>query len=546
MISSVDNALSQRTEQEVVAVLVHMAKLLRTRNWLCSPLLRLPTEVIIHILSFVMTGLAPSSHCHPWKPVQLICHRIRRIMCDAVELWWGIDCRYTRTAHFILARSEWDPQLIFTDLRCMEEERLAVIEKTLNYWRDKQRFKGHRLQTFKFYGSQFNIDNFSWIFERPLLRLESLTIKIIDAIEEDEISILLYPVTLELPVDADMPLKVLDLRNVTIPWSSHPHLFSRLRELRLSFRDCFEIVTIPEDELFGVLGASPQLEHLSLLQVGHEVPVRDGRLLPPKRTLKLTNLASLCLDNDPMVVKYVLSYMDLPVIHSLEIRSLISSDLAHTPIDLFFPDDRLSSRLFPNPRTLAIKTVGRGRDASIEIEIGGVGLRLDFPLGEGERGRNIVMSCIPNLVPPSVTALKLEYTTLEERGWRDFFMSHPQVRSIECTEFSRMPISREFWKGLSPAGEGGAGVPCPELESISIVVSYCRKIAFTPISNCLRDRQAVGFKLRNLKLMGSYGSLADMEGFHEEFTPLVEVAEAKTDGYRTLVRPFLTLLLGVC
>ena len=51
------------------------------------------------------------------------------------------------------------------------------------------------------------------------------------------------------------------------------------------------------------------------------------------------------------------------------------------------------------------------------------------------------MSCIPQLVLPSVIRLKLEPTDLEEQGWRDFFASHPQVRSIEYWQHSWVPAS---------------------------------------------------------------------------------------------------------
>ena len=49
-------------------------------------------------------------------------------------------------------------------------------------------------------------------------------------------------------------------------------------------------MTILEAELFGILDASPQLEHLSLLRVRNEVPVRDGKPPSPKRILKFQNL----------------------------------------------------------------------------------------------------------------------------------------------------------------------------------------------------------------------------------------------------------------
>ena len=67
------------TENEVAAVLIHLKKLLRLKNWLRSPFLRLPTEIIIHILSYVMED---AEHSSVWWSVFSTCH----IMCVATEL----------------------------------------------------------------------------------------------------------------------------------------------------------------------------------------------------------------------------------------------------------------------------------------------------------------------------------------------------------------------------------------------------------------------------------------------------------------------------
>lgn len=61
------------------------------------------------------------------------------------------------------------------------------------------------------------------------------------------------PVTLQLPTD--MPLRVLDLRNTTLRWSSSP--FAGLKELHLDFTSCDPTVEISEDALFEILGVSP-------------------------------------------------------------------------------------------------------------------------------------------------------------------------------------------------------------------------------------------------------------------------------------------------
>ena len=76
-----------------------------------------------------------------------------------------------------------------------------------------------------------------------------------------------------------------------------------------------------------------------------------------------------------MVVNHTLKFMDLPVINSLKIRSFISPDVAQTTISLFFPDDHLPVRLFPNPLTFVVRPIDEEFVSSIEAEIGSVTLR---------------------------------------------------------------------------------------------------------------------------------------------------------------------------
>ena len=523
MTRSTDNELSQKTEREVTAALSHLRKLLRIRNRLRSPLLKLPTETIIRILSLIMAGLDSYFYTGFWWSIYGTCHRIHDIMCSATELWWRVDWAQPRTAHFILARSKGNPRVIVSDLCSVFDEKLVATERILDLWRDKRGFRGHRLHDLEFFGSPSSFDHFSWILERPLPRVTRLKLHVTESVEDEIVFDLPNPVALELPMG--IPLQVLDLRNVTLSWPSQSHLFNGLRELQLNFKDCDPVVVIPENELFGIFEASPQLERLSLVRVGHDVPVRNGEPLRPRRVIQFPNLVSLTLDNDPVVIKYTLAYMGLPVITSLSIRSFVSWDMAQTLKTRLFPDDRLPVRLFPNPPTFAVRAIDvEEPDTSIEIDIGSIKLRFDFPLGQGERGRGVVMSCIPSLVPSSITALDLEYTQLTERGWRDFLTLHPEVRSIECTVFHRMPVSRTLWDALSPAGED-AGIVCPKLESI-FILSYPRDVVFTPLSDCLRNRQAAGFKLTRLRVGNHRQLITDMDGFHEEFGPLVDIVEA--------------------
>ena len=544
MAPSVNDAALEETEKRTTAMLVHLRKLLRVRNRLCSPLLRLPTETILRILSFFMAELDSYYIYSPiWGPICSTCHRIREIMCGATELWWKVDCTRGGAADIAFMRSRGNPRVMVSKFGLGScDWQVAKSEMVLDNWRDERRFRGNRLHTLEFTGIPSIFAHFSWILERPLPLLERLKINVAESDDEDYYTDITDPVPIELPTG--MSLQVLDLRNAVLPWSSLR--FTGLRELHLNFRDCHPAITIAEDELFGIFDASPQLERLSLVEVGHELPIIDGQLLPPRRILQFPNLTFLKLDNDPVVVKYTLEYMGLPVITSLEIRSFVPWGIARNP-KLLFPDDRLPARLFPKPPTFAVGTTGNeAPDTSMGIEIGGIKIRLDFPPGDGNAGTSAVMSGISQLVPPSITALKLDCTQLDEEGWRAFFASHPEVRSIECTEWCGIPVSSSLWDALSPAGEGDAGIPCPKLESISIG-SHTGKIGSTPLVNCLGNRQTAGFKLRHLKINDHIRRMS--RRYTEELAPLVEVVETNTptdQEHRERVSLISTDELSVC
>ena len=501
-------------------MLTHQRRLLRVENQLRSPLLRLPTETIIRILSFVMGNWG--DRFYPWRSIYFTCHRICEIMRGATELWWKADLTRARIAHFTLIRSKGAPQVFTFDFRMMTHEQMVETEMMLNHWRDEQLFGGSRLHTLEFIGPPSRFNHFSWVLKSPLPHVRHLRIHITESNgdDDDDLGVVFDSQELvRLGLPTEMPLEVLDLRNIVLSWPSN-HTYNGLRELHLDLRDCDPSI-FPGDELFGILDASPRLERLSLLWVGHDIVVENSEILSPRRILRFPNLVSLTMDQGPFFIKYILEHTDLPVIASLDIRTFVSPSMVQNLQDLLFPDDRLPVRLFPNPPEFSARTVSMEESSnSIQIEIGSVKIRLNFHFGQGERGRDAVMSCIPSLVPLSVISLNLEYTELSEREWRDFFTSRPGVRSIECCGRG---VSRSLWDALLPVGEG-IGIPCPSLESIS-VVSYTNDVVFTPLSDCLRHRQAAGFKLKRLKMDNRHRLVANMDGFHEEFDPLVEVVE---------------------
>ena len=517
----------KKTEDEVAGVLLHLKKLLRIRNSLRSPLLWLPTETIIHIISYTMKDMGYSS---VWRAIFGTCHRIHWIMLITTELWWEINCTWARAARIAFARSKGSPQAIVADLQPWDYWRNEKARKALDYWRDKRVLRGHRLRTLELCGEPSDIVHFSWIFERPLPRLHYLKIhflRTIDDNDDEEELPMPDPVALQLPVD--LPLRVLDLCNATLPWSSN--LFAGLSELHMNFRDCDAVVEISPDELLGILEASPQLESLSLVQVRVRVLFEDDEpQCTPTRVAQLPNLTFLKLDDFPEFICYLLIHVNTPAVDSLEIRSQVLPPQVSWSLR-FFLGHRFSNRLLSNPPTFRISATNEDwalELGSINVTIGGFEIRFDFDTGMEEAVRSSIMACVPPLVPSSVTILELDDIQFDEQEWREFFGSHPEVRSVECSKSFEKPMPESLWKALSPAGTDIVPL-CPKLESISLFVNP----GSAPVFSCLLDRKNAGFGLRHLKFFGLEDGMAN------EFRLLVgelQVDESDYDISREMVR----------
>ena len=516
-----DEATLKETESEVATVLLHQKKLLRLKNWLRSPLLRLPRETIVHILSYIMEHVEQSA---VWQPIFSTCHHIHSIMRTAPELWWKINFRSAREAHIAFLRSKGSPQVVIAELAPWNLDARIVLD----CWKDKRMLHGQRLYRLELCGYASDIGRFDWIFERPLPRLNRLKIHFAPSLSMPDQANLQLPIALQPPMD--MPLRALDLRNTVLPWSSN--IFTGLSELHLDFRDCDNAMEIPGDELLRILGASPQLERLSLMRVGPKIPIGNVRPSANEQIIRFPRLATLELDNTPEVIGYISAHTSTPALNSLQIRSLVPSWNLTRSLDLLLPDDLIQKRLFPNPPVFEIETAADVLFDLMIVNIGKFKIWFDFDLDDVETARNIIMTRIQPLVPPSVTTLKMNFSELGFDGleWREFLSSHTELRSVECSQSSWEPVADSLWEALSPSGADGV-VLCPGLESISLFDHPSEHL-----HNCLLNRRNAGFKLKYLKVKKT----ADGLGLAEEFKHLVEAFEVDGPNNHLTqeVRPF--------
>ena len=499
-----EDSWSEKLETEVVATLVHKTKLLRVRNWLCCPLLRLPAETVIQILTYIMED---TEDPHAWRPIHSSCYRMNTTMNTTTDLWRKADFTLDRTSHLKFVRSMGKLQEIRVDFCPWENQSEWTTQEAMNFCRDNVVLNGRALHTVGITGFPSDIPHWSWIFERPLPRLHRLKIHFVPS-DDDGPNPLATPVVLKLP--PDLPLRVLDLCNARLPWSSN--LFAGLTELHMVFSDCDPFVEIPEDELLSILVTSPQLKRLSLVELTPIGPDMNVTQPAPTQIVRLPSLTFLKLAHKPEFVVRILSLLEIPAITSFEIHSLMSDWETDVFVDLCFPDDHLPNRVFPNPPVFGVwDKTGYAYEDSLMVTIGSAKMQFDFDMEELEPACYNIMTCIHPFVPPSVTTLRLGYSGLNEEEWTDFFSAHPEVRSIECTESGWDPVSESVWEALSPTGP--AEVPlCSKLESISVY----NIPEPTPLLNCLRSRKNARGMLRHPKLWGVDDMVA------REFRSLVE------------------------
>lgn len=514
-IEAADDVTSEKIDDTLAHALVHLKLLLRIKNRLRSPLLQLPTETIIRILSFINAGCY-----YDWRSIFSSCHHIYSIMRKSPEIWWEVNYDCTtgslRAAHISFMRSKGSPRALIADLDPWDFMLSTDVETFHDYWRVNQAFQCNSLHILEFSGNPSTFEHFSWILKGPFPRLERLKIHILPALDDTDWPIPIpSPFALQLP--PELPLRVLDLQNVTRPWL--PEYFTGLKQIHLQFKHCNVAVSMREDELVGILDASPQLERLSL----ERIKVGGYNQLPPKRIVQLPKLTHLRLANDPEIVGYILARLDTPAITSLDILAQIPNGNVSHVLDLFFPDDRLPKKLFSTPQVFKIGARNIGAK-KMELTVGGFSIQFESNAYHGV-GQNVVVACIP-LVPPSVTFLQVDFPELDKQVWIDFFQSHPGIRAIGCWKyFSTGSEYKPLWDALSPDQGEESIVLCQNLESISFKVPS-EKAELTALLSCLQNRNEAGFKLKHLSIddNGSWGAASKMV---EDFRPLVGTLKIK-------------------
>jgi len=176
-------------------------------------------------------------------------------MNNATKLWQKANFLSDKHALPVLvfARLKGNLQEIIADLIAWGDWQDDHTQNALMFCRDNLVLYGNKLHVLDLCRCPSKIINFSWIFEWLLPCLEYIKICFYPLWVKGSGSYIQDPVILQFP--ADLLLWVLDLSDAMLSWSSY--LFTELCKLHLDFTEFELSAEISEEELLGILEASP-------------------------------------------------------------------------------------------------------------------------------------------------------------------------------------------------------------------------------------------------------------------------------------------------
>ena len=461
---------------------------LRARNQKHSPLLRLPYEIVVHILLLVMDDMYRKS-TPTWATILPTCHQLGQLVLSTPELWGRIFCTFPHNFFRRFELAAWSPTEIHVFGCCREDEEIgAALERV----RGACQLHRDKIHTLEFAGTSRLWSHFSWIFDEPLPDLKDLRLSFAKHGAFD------IPISLTDAVGTH--LETLSIENAALPASSYS--FYNMRNLRIAYSPELTV-----QRVVTILDSSRRLETLSLSYYRH--PLHNDSQ-PVKRVVTLSHLRSLSLDAPPSIAASILDRLYLPAIDTLAVplKGLTPSD-----IQLFFTNKILASHLLkatPNsPYLISHETARMG------------GFQLDRSPTCTSNWADI-FPAMHEMVSSSVTELEMIRDTLDERHWREFARRRPDVHSIvssyESTNYGR---SKGLWCALLPDRHGHPAVLFPKLESVTLKAEHLSTIPSIAL-RCLRMRSEAGFKLKRLEVQDTCGKIRHVGRQPEDFRSLAD------------------------
>jgi len=310
-------------EASIESALRSLCHLRRRRNFLASPLLRLPTELVLNIFERAIEpgddkdddddGLLLSVYfCSSLSPdarptlfvVTAICHQLREIGIASPQLWSTVDLTTPPIATLFLERCKYDPRILIKSPSPSERRSIYTVKNPAMevVW---EQLEGHTFSNLRSIVFEGIPDEFTRRITDVLRRAPGVSSLDLYNPWADSSVELPWP-----PGDPIPNLTTLRLRNYLISWTS-PFL-RNLRQLTLeAVPPYLPSENTPIEMFLTALVNCPNLEVLKLAHAGPDLPnSHQGNC---DTVVQLHRLRELFLKfHDPSRVGYILSHIKYP------------------------------------------------------------------------------------------------------------------------------------------------------------------------------------------------------------------------------------------
>jgi hypothetical protein len=477
----------------------------RYRNLLASPLLHLPTELIVKIFGYAIDSdyeddgntddntddsdeSDDGSSSTEERPTLLvltgICHKLREIGTTTPRLWSTIHLAAPSLTKLFLEKCNYDPRILIA-LRSPYNEREATWKQL-----DGCTFKNLRSLVFKGSISQFNHRAI------PLLQgaanLSGLEVQNVDRIGSP------LPWNPTTPI----PLSTLRLRGCSISWTSP--LLQNLTRLTL---DCSPFEHTPIETFLAVLAKCPDLESLELSNTGPDPPSdhRDNR----DAVIQLCRLRRLSLNFwKPSTVGHILSHIGYP--ESVRVKvftSVAGGDDLSEIISQVIPHDTDTFRHFQRSKALTIRLGNIYKFSTDQLRCLEIRWRRPSQDFVGLISKSLELVGKDTVVSLSVKTLCIDLTY---EFWEGLLHGLPRLKQIKYQPYggARSDSIESFISVLSQPFEGGP--ICPELQDLE---SSKKVLTWNPslLKHALAKREALGKRLKRIGFSGTWMKEDDIQ-----------------------------------
>lgn len=521
MIPTQDGHDSDAVDVSMESTPHHSIRLRRRRNFLTSPLLRIPTELVSDIFAHAID--IESNDIGPLMLVlTAVCHQLREIGITSPQLWSTVDLTTPPIAELFLKRCKYDPHALIWS-QFTSERRLAYPTKKPESEVIWEKLEGCTFNNLRSLGFEGNEYGFTRRIVGVLRRAPNIS-----NLDLDNVDNALYSHNRELPWPSGSPipnLSTLRLRHFSINWTSP--VLRNLSQLTLDLASPGPFTHSSEQttaEIFlTALANCPNLEILNLTHTGPDL--LNGRQDNRDVMIQLCRLRELSLEfPDPSRTGYILSHIKYPESTKVAV---------HVPFKANIDFSEAISQILPHQNIGTVQYFHKSTELNVLFDTGCmfsvrnffVRFRNGIPWGWIDRQAmpRFASKVVEVVGRGTITSLGVEtqYPNPPGEMWEAFLHGLPRLERIRYNCTGRgVDFVDSFVLVFSRPFEGGP--VCPQLRHLELSAEVLtRGTSATVLNHALARRNACGRRLKRIRLCGDAAN-ADDRLMLEPFLDLVD------------------------